>query len=252
LFRPWEDLSYDPVIGSGQNQRKGRNLKVEPTVLIVSEHVEFAHAITTRWRAERAVPMLTMMSADLCHELDAEMFDMAILGAVRNELLPSALDALERSAKPILHICESAPLGTSRPARSETIVLRKQDGWLDVLILVATETLRRCEALESLKNIEEANRTLQSQAALGRYILEMRHSLNNALTSVLGNSELMLLEPANLPGTIRSQIETIRNMGLRMHEVLQRFSSLEKELKVGEKPLEQECVAKAHAAGARS
>jgi hypothetical protein len=40
-------------------------------------------------------------------------------------------------------------------------------------------------------------------------------------------------------------------MGLRMHEVLQRFSSLEKELKVGEKPMEQECVAKAHAGGAR-
>jgi len=31
---------------------------------------------------------------------------------------------------------------------------------------------------------------------------------------------------------VRSQIETIRHMALRMHEILQRFSSLEKELKV--------------------
>ena len=225
---------------------------MEPTVLIVSEHVEFAHAITTRWQAERVVPTLTMMSADLCHELDAEMFDLAIVGAVRSELLASALDALKGSAKPILLVCEVAQFEGSRHSHSETMVLRKQDGWLDTLVLVATETLRRCEALDQLKTLEEANALLESEATLGRYILEMRHSLNNALTSVLGNSELMLLDPGSLSATTRLQIETVRNMGLRMHEVLQRFSSLEKELKVGSKPIEENWLAKAHAAGAIS
>jgi signal transduction histidine kinase len=225
---------------------------LEPTVLIVSEHVEFAHAITTRWQAERVVPTLTMMSADLCHELDAEMFDLAIVGAVRSELLASALKALEGSAKPILFICEAAQFECSRHSHSETMVLRKQDGWLDTLVLVATETLRRCEALDRMKSLEEANALLESQATLGRYILEMRHSLNNALTSVLGNSELMLLEPGSLSATTRSQIETVRNMGLRMHEVLQRFSSLEKELKVGGKPMREDWLTKAHASGAIS
>lgn len=66
-------------------------------------------------------------------------------------------------------------------------------------------------------------------------MLDMRHSLNNALTSVLGNSELLLLEPGSLSANARAQIETIRNMALRMNEVLQRFSSLEKELHVVEK-----------------
>jgi len=75
---------------------------------------------------------------------------------------------------------------------------------------------------------------------LGRYMLEMRHSLNNALTSVLGNSELMLLEPGSLSAAARSQIDTIRNMALRMHEILQRFSSLEKELRFAEKQVETE------------
>jgi hypothetical protein len=41
-------------------------------------------------------------------------------------------------------------------------------------------------------------------------------------------------------------------MGLRMHEVLQRFSSLEKELKVGDKPIREELLVKAHASGAIS
>ena len=63
---------------------------------------------------------------------------------------------------------------------------------------------------------------------------EMRHSLNNALTSVLGNSELLLLEPAAFSAQVREQLEIIRNMGLRMHEIIQRFSSLESEMKVAE------------------
>ena len=77
-------------------------------------------------------------------------------------------------------------------------------------------------------------RICQRQATLGRYMLEMRHGLNNALTSVLGNSELLLLEPGAFSAPVREQIEIIRNMGLRMHEIIQRFSSLESEMRVAE------------------
>src|SRR4029077_16850631 len=74
--------------------------------------------------------------------------------------------------------------------------------------------------------------TLERQATLGRYMLEMRHNMNNALTSVLGNSDLLLLEPGSQSAQTRAQIETIRNMTLRIHEIMQRFSSLEKEMNV--------------------
>jgi signal transduction histidine kinase len=89
---------------------------------------------------------------------------------------------------------------------------------------------------------EQANRALERQAVLGRYILEQRHTLNNALTSVLGNSELLLAEPGSLSAASRSQLDTIRHMALRIHEILQRFSSLEKELSCVAKPLEREAV----------
>jgi hypothetical protein len=49
---------------------------------------------------------------------------------------------------------------------------------------------------------------------------------------VLGNSDLLLLEPGSLSAQTRAQIETIRNMALRIHEIMQRFSSLEKEMSV--------------------
>ncbi len=93
---------------------------------------------------------------------------------------------------------------------------------------------------------------LERQATLGRYMLDVRHTLNNALTSVLGNSELLLLEPGSLSVASRSQIETIRNMAVRMHEILQRFSSIEKEFNAVEQQAENEARTRVRAAAASS
>jgi hypothetical protein len=46
----------------------------------------------------------------------------------------------------------------------------------------------------------------------------------------LGNSDLLLLEPGSFSAQTRAQMETIRNMSLRIHEIMLRFSSLEKEM----------------------
>jgi hypothetical protein len=43
---------------------------------------------------------------------------------------------------------------------------------------------------------------------------------------------LLLLEPGSFSAQTRAQLETIRNMTLRIHEIMQRFSSLEKEMNV--------------------
>jgi len=80
----------------------------------------------------------------------------------------------------------------------------------------------------------EAKTEVEHQALLGRYMLEMRHSLNNALTSILGNAELILLDPQALSPNLKVQIETIRNMGMRINEIMQRFSSLQKEMQLVE------------------
>jgi hypothetical protein len=61
-----------------------------------------------------------------------------------------------------------------------------------------------------------------------------------------------LLEPKTLSAGARSQIETVRNMALRMHEILQRFSSLEKELTVIERQTEKANTSKAQKAAANT
>jgi signal transduction histidine kinase len=205
----------------------------QPTILIVSDDAEFSRAITGRWQVERNVPAFTSMSGDLCQGLDADEFDLAIVDTAPAAALIQVLSALEMAGKPVIFVCAAQHSAQSiREAQSHAMVLHQREGWLDALVLVASETLRRCDAVTRSCDLEEQNALLQRQATLGVYMLEMRHNLNNALTSVLGNSELMLLEPGTFSASVRSQLETIRNMGLRMHEVLQRFSSLEKELKV--------------------
>jgi signal transduction histidine kinase len=112
----------------------------------------------------------------------------------------------------------------------QTIVIPEQPGWMDTLILIASQVLQRCVAIKNARLLAEAHASAEREATLGRYVLETRHTVNNALTSVLGNAELLLLNGNTLPSDARLQIETIRNMALRIHENMQRFSSLEKEL----------------------
>ena len=90
---------------------------------------------------------------------------------------------------------------------------------------------------------------VEHEALLGRYMLEMRHSLNNALTSILGNAELILLDPQALSPNRKLQVETIRNMGMRVNEIMQRFSSLQKELQLVEQQGRNKAREKRAAAG---
>jgi signal transduction histidine kinase len=186
----------------------------QPTVLLISDDPEFARAVMGRWQAERSVPAFTLMSGDVCRGTDPETFDAAVVGTVRPGILPAILATLEVSGKPVLLVCKESQ--SAQEVRAG-----------------------------------QANKLLEREATLGRYMLEMRHTLNNALTSVLGNSELLLLEPGCLSAVARSQIETVRNMAVRMHEILQRFSSIENELSVVEKA-ERESRSKSQAAAASS
>lgn len=209
-----------------------------PIVLIVSDDGEFAHTVTSRWQAERAVPAFTLMSGDLCPGIHPGSFELAVVGEVRPGVLPSVLTILEASGRPIIFVAaDSQAANTVRETHTRTLVLRQHEDWMEALMLVAREVLRASDALQRLKTAEAALARSKAEATLGRYMLEMRHSLNDALTSVLGNSELLLAQPGTLSAITRDQIETIRNMSVRIHEILQRFSSLEVEMRYAEKQI---------------
>ena len=221
----------------------------QTTVLIISDDAEFSRAITARWQMERSVPSFTLMRSDLSSNLDPESFDLAIVGALRAAALEPLLVVLESLLKPV--VCAAPDAATAKLLRDthpRLMVLPTYEGWLDALLLISAEALRRVEATTRALRAEQANRSLQQAATLGRYMLEMRHTVNNALTSVLGNAELLLAEPGTFSAAGRAQLETIRHMALRIHEILQRFSSLEKELSFTDKPADYRGAGQAMAA----
>lgn len=204
-----------------------------PTVLIISDDADFSRRITARWQMERTVPTFTLLSGELWPRFVVDVFDIAIVGELRRDLLSVVLEPLHSTGQPVFCVCQNAATAQLVRERWPRIaILRPSEHWLETLVRAASEAVHRARAESRARAAETSCAALQREAMLGRYMLEMRHNLNNALTSVLGNSDLLLLEPGSLSAPMRAQVETIRNMTLRIHEILQRFSSLEKELNV--------------------
>jgi signal transduction histidine kinase len=208
----------------------------QPTVLILADDAEFARAIMGHWQTERIVPAFTLMSSDLGNHAGTASYELAIIGALQGTRLAKVVEALEPIGRPLIYVGSHAPsVQWLRDRYPRVALLRQHEAWLESLVLVGSEVLRRVEAVNRAQRAEQAAAASKQHAALGRYMLEMRHGFNNALTSVLGNAELLLLDPRELSIPVRDQIDTIHSMALRMHEIMQRFTSLETELQFAEK-----------------
>ena len=205
-----------------------------PTVVIISDEPEFSASLTRRWLTERSVPSFTLTESSAARDFTAGQFDLAIIGGIAVSVLGSVFDELKAASKPIIHISRSA----NSPNR-EVITLSEIQGWQDLVVTLSTQIFECARAQVELGRLAEKTVHLEHQAALGRYVIDVRHSLNNALTSILGNSDLILLDPALLQPAQRTQVETIRNMAMRLNEIMQRFSSLQKEMQLVEQGKKQ-------------
>lgn len=200
-----------------------------PTVVIISDEPEFSASLTRRWLAERTVPSFTLMESSAVGGIGSAEFDLAIVGGIAAPVLDPVLDILKAAGKPAIHVSRSA----SSASREATTIPETQ-GWQDLVVILAAQIFEAVRVQQELARLGEKVMVLDHQATLGRYMVEVRHSLNNALTSILGNSDLLLLEPATLRPAQRTQIETIRNVAMRLNEIMQRFSSLQKEMQLVE------------------
>src|SRR5437868_4482626 len=213
-----------------------REVAGQHNVLIVTDDAEFSRNVVARWQMERHVPSFTLMSSELLNGSFAGRFGLAIIGPVGGGRLQKVLNTASSSdAAVILLATDTESAARAAENDAHLLVVRQNDGWVDGLVILGTESLRCHDVQQRAARAESANAESQREATLGRYMIEMRHSCNNALTSILGNSELLLMEPGAFSGEVREQIETIHSMSLRMHEILQRFSSIESEMQMADK-----------------
>jgi signal transduction histidine kinase len=207
-----------------------------PNVLIIADEPDFARTLMARWHAERSEPAFTLMSSDLWNGPNDAQYDVAIVGPIRSGRLTPILKSLDMPLRPtVCVIDDSASMRILRDMHSRVLAVRGIEGWVDAVVAIVTEGIRRVEAQARAKKAEQSAALNQSHAELGRYMLEMRHNLNNALTSVLGNAELVMMQSDAVSQTVKDQLETIRSMSLRIHEIMQRFSSLETEMQFTER-----------------
>lgn len=223
-------------------------------VLIISDDTEFARSIVARWQSERRLPEITVTTSDLWRAQSAANYNLVIVGPLQTTRPSGILSAL--NAYPA-----TAAIYVSNEGRKESFLaaenphvlfLPRENGWADTLILVATEAVRRSDAITRAQRAERLGIESRRHASLGHYMLEMRPSVNNALTSVLGNADLLLLEPEKISTECREQIRTIQTMALRLNEIMQRFSSLAAEMRSGEKESQAETPSGLRVVGAKT
>lgn len=214
-----------------------------PTVLILASDPAFAREITAHWPRDTQsdAPEFTVLGPGLSRDLKQSHYDLAIADASSadaasggaseendNNGLRESLAAAGRPAI-VVHSDGACDLCNLHGA---VIELRREPGiWPAMTALAGCEILLRRQAEARAREAERLLAAAHADATLGRYMIEMRTNVNNALTTVLGNAELLALEPG-LPARILGETDAIRNMALRLHEIFQRFSSLEKELSV--------------------
>jgi signal transduction histidine kinase len=204
-------------------------------VVILTDETEFARLLTACWQTERQAPGVTVLNSDLWREQDAPGHDLIVVGPLREGKLTGVLGSLDPSTAVILCApADSREFGQLRAKYPRLVHVPLREDWTQTLLLVAGESLRRAEALRIARQAEKNAAKNENHATLGRYMLDMKHSVNNALTSMLGNAELLLLEPGQLSSQSLAQIKTIHSMALRINEIMQRFSSLASEMQEAE------------------
>ncbi len=213
---------------------------LQPNVLVLTADGNFAKELLSLWQRERVLPSFTVAGDEALNGAMAPQCDLAIVARIPSVRLVPVLKALDAAPRPTLCLCDAAQLQSLRTALPRVVFLPESAASAEIILTVALEMLRRIEAQVRVRNAEQIVARSQHDASLGRFMLESRHGLNNALTSILGNSELLLLDPSKFPDEVREQIETIHTMSLKMHEMFYRFSSLENERHFAEKVSQSE------------
>ena len=205
------------------------------SVLILTDQPDFARLLTACWQSERQAPGITVLGSDLWKDHESVPHDLVVVGPLRDGKLSDILRTLEPATAVILCApADSRELGQLRSRYPRLVHVPLREDWTQTLLLVAGESLRRTEALRLARQAESKAARNEQYATLGRYMTDMKHSVSNALTSMIGNAELLLLEPGQLSKQSLQQIKTIHSMALRINEIMLRFSSLSNEMQEAE------------------
>jgi hypothetical protein len=203
-------------------------------ILIVSDDSEFVRTLTARWRMENDSPAITAVSTAVSPQASSSGYEMIVIGPLRKCAALPAGPALHPDSV-VCAVGDEESLKVVRAAQCNWLLLPECSGWPGILFALVGEVLRRKAAETRAREAEIANLSQKRFGILGKSLLEARPGMVNAITSLLGNADLILLSEEPLPASYREQVRTIHTMALRLNEIVQRLSSIENEMELSER-----------------
>lgn len=208
-------------------------------VLVVSDDVEFIREFVSRWEMEHDAPPITVVSTVMWKQASLIGYALIIVGFLRQNSLSAPAQDFQCDTT-VCVVGESEKLSSVRTAHPEWLTFSEQPGWPDTLLSFAKEVLRRVAAEKQARETELICLAQQRLATVGQSLLAARPGMVNALTSLLGNADLLLLSDEPLSVSGMEQIRTMNKMALRLNEILQRLSSLANEMELCESESQRE------------
>jgi hypothetical protein len=203
-------------------------------ILIVSDDSEFVRSLVSLWKKEKECPAIAAVSTGASGQADSSSYELIVVGPLRDGAsLPAAphvqLDSL------VCAVVDLESLEMVRAMHSDWLLLLECPGWTKILFSLATEVLRRTAAETRTREAEILSLSHRRFGVLGKSLLEARPGMVNALTSLLGHADLILMSEEPLPVNYREHVRTIHTMALRLNEIVQRLSSIENEMELSER-----------------
>lgn len=203
-------------------------------VLIISDDSEFVRSLVSRWRMEKDSPAITAVSWGVGRQASSSGYEIVVVGPLR-ECTALPLGPAIHPDSVVCAVGDEESLKVVRSGHSDWLLLPECPGWSKILFSLAGEVLRRTAAETRAREAEMTNLSQKRFGLLGKSLLEARPGMVNALTSLLGNADLILLSEEPLPDNCRENLRTIHNMALRLNEIVQRLSSIENEMELSER-----------------
>jgi hypothetical protein len=203
-------------------------------ILIISDDPDFVRSLMSSWRLERDSPTITAVSTRATVKAGLSGQEMVVVGPLRGCASLPPIPAVHPDSV-VCAVGDEESLQMIRAERANWMLLTEHNGWMKILFSVAGEVLRRAAAEARAREAELANLSQRRFGVLGKSLLEARPGMVNALTSLLGNADLILLSGEPLPESCREHVRTIHTMALRLNEIVQRLSSVENEMELSER-----------------
>jgi signal transduction histidine kinase len=196
---------------------------VQKKLLVVSEDPGFAGALLQSWQQTGSVPEFEVVKPSATGKWP--VCSVAVLDGVE------LVSRLAGGTSLAIAVTSSEAMPELTGAAQRIVHLRRSPGWAEVAAALALESMLRVQATQQVEEMKSQLGGLERFSTLGRFFAGEQHDLANALTSVMGHTELLLTQ-GGISDDVRKKMGTVHAMSLRIHDVLQRLSALDRELQL--------------------